>query len=179
MNELTIDLKNYPQDAPVFYRTAVRAIIRRGDRYLMIYSRKYGDCKFPGGGQEQGETNMDTLLREVREESGRDVKPETAQMYLLVHERRMGMLGDVLDMNSFYYICEVSDEIHEQNLQDYEVDEEYEVLWMTLTEALRYNKHADLHEKTPWVARETAVMERLNGPCPFPHAAKSGKATEC
>lgn len=162
MNALTIDLQNYPQDAPVFHRTAVRGIIRRGDRYLMIYSRKYGDCKFPGGGQEQGENHIDTLIREVREETGYDVLPETAQAYLLVHERRMGMLNDVLFMDSYYYFCDAADEIHAQDLQDYEIDEEYEVLWMTLPEAISFCECADAkQEKTPWIHRELTVMKRL------------------
>lgn len=161
MKELTIDLHNYPEDAPVFRRTAVRGIVQHGDKYLVIYSNKYGDCKFPGGGQEQNETNEDTLIREMREETGRDVLPETVQEYLLVHERRMGMLGDVLFMDSYYYFCDVAEVQHEQNLQDYELDEDYEVLWLTLDEALNCNKHTDLQEKTPWVEREMTVMRRL------------------
>ena len=162
MKEITIDLHNYPEDAEPYRRIAVRGIVRRGDRYLMIYSSKYGDCKFPGGGQEQGENFIDTLIREVREETGYDVLPETAQAYLLVHERRLGMMGDPLFMDSYYYFCDAADEIHAQDLQDYEIDEEYEVLWMTLPEAISYCECADVKQEiTPWIHRELTVMKRL------------------
>ena len=161
MKEMTIDLHNYPEDAEPFLRVAVRGIVRRGDKYLMIYSSKYGDCKFPGGGQDPGETNEETLIREVREEAGYDVLPETVQEYLLVHERRLGMKGDPLFMDSYYYFCEVGEAQHPQNLQDYEIDEEYRVLWLTLSEAVAINKTVTQYELTPWVERATAVKQRL------------------
>lgn len=94
VKELLLDLHDYPENAPVFRRTAVRGIARRGDRYLVGYSRRYGDCKFPGGGKEKSESNTDTLLREMRGETGCDVLPETVQGYLLLHERRKGIYGD-------------------------------------------------------------------------------------
>ena len=161
MKEYTLDLRNYPENAPVFHRTAVRGIVRRGDTYLMIYSHKYGDCKFPGGGMEQDETHIDTLIREMREEAGRDVIPGSMQEYAVVHERRMGLMGDVLFMDSYYYFCDVTDEEHAQELQDYEIDEEYEVRWLRLRDAIERNRRANQPEKTPWEQREILVMERL------------------
>lgn len=161
MKELTIDLQNYPADAAVFHRTAVRGIIRRGDNYLLIDSKKYGDCKFPGGGAEAGETRTETLMREVREEAGRDVLPETVREALLVRERRLGARGDVLFMDSYYYFCEVSDTVHPQQLQGYELDEGYEVVWMTLADAIARNEKISGQAKTPWVLRETTVMRAL------------------
>lgn len=161
MKELTIDLQNYPADAAVYRRTAVRGIIRRGDKFLLIYSQKYGDCKFAGGGVEQGETLTDTLIREVREEAGRDVIPDTVREALLVKERRMGARGDVVFMDSHYYFCEVSDTVHPQQLVDYEREEGYEVVWLTLAEAIARNEQVMGHPQTPWVLRETTVMREL------------------
>lgn len=161
MKELTIDLHNYPADAEIFRRTAVRGIIRRGDKYLLIYSHKYGDCKFPGGGAEAGETLTDTLLREVREEAGRDVLPETVRGALLVRERRLGTRGDVLCMDSYYYDCGIGDAVHPQQLQGYELDEGYEAVWLTLAEAIARNEKISGQAETPWVLRETTVMRVL------------------
>ena len=160
MEEVTLDMHNYPADAKQVSRKAVRGIVRRGDRYLMIYSRKYGDCKFPGGGQESGETNLETLIREVREETGYDVLPDSVREYLLVHERRRGMMHDLMCMDSSYYFCEVGDEVHPQDLQDYEIDEAYEVLWLTPAEAIARNEKAN-PEIAVWAARETFVLRRL------------------
>lgn len=161
MKTLTIDLQNYPDGVQVRRRTAVRGVIRRGDSYLLIYSPKYGDCKFPGGGVESGETHEDTLIREVREEAGYDVLPETVCDLLLVHERRMGARGDALFMDSYYYLCEVGETVHPQQLEDYERDEGYEVMWMTLAEAIAHNERVIGQSKTPWVLRETIVMREL------------------
>jgi 8-oxo-dGTP diphosphatase len=53
-------------------RTSPRAIIRRGDLYLVVrYRDSIGDWfVFPGGGQEHGEDLHQTLAREVEEEIG-------------------------------------------------------------------------------------------------------------
>ncbi len=161
MDEITLDLHNYPENAERHERTAVRGIVRRGGRYLMIYSRKHGDCKFPGGGRETGETLADTLFREMREETGYDVLPESLREYLTVHERRVSIHGDLLCMDSHYYFCEVGDTVHGQQLQDYEIDEDYEVRWLTLSEALCCNRAVDQADSTPWIQREITVLERL------------------
>lgn len=45
--------------------------------FCMMHSKKYNYYKLPGGGIEPEETLEDTLIREVREESGLIVKAET------------------------------------------------------------------------------------------------------
>ena len=87
IRELTLNLGDCTEEGSVYKRIAARGIIRRDDKYLAIYS-KYGDYKFPGGGREAGEELEDTLLREVQEETGCRVIPESIGDYLLVHERR-------------------------------------------------------------------------------------------
>jgi 8-oxo-dGTP pyrophosphatase MutT (NUDIX family) len=58
----------------MIYRESVRGIIRRENEFLMVYSSKEGDYKFPGGGVDKGETYKDALIREIREECGGIVK---------------------------------------------------------------------------------------------------------
>ena len=165
MRELTVDLHDYPADAKIYRRTAVRGIVQRGGKYLFVYSRKYGDCKFPGGGMEPDETHADTLIREMREETGYDVLPDTLRACLLVHERRKGLFGDLLCMDSYYYCCAVGDTVHPQKLDASERDEDYEVCWLTLAEAAARNKAADA--QTTWVQRELAVLKYLNADSPL------------
>ena len=165
VKELTVDLHDYPEHAKIFRRTAVRGIVARGGRYLFVYSRRFGDCKFPGGGMEQHETHADTLIREVREETGYDVLPESVGACICVHERRRGLYGDLLCMDSYYYFCAVGDAVHPQKLDAYERDEGYEVRWLTLAEASAYNEAALQNDRTTWVQRERAVLQYLAENC--------------
>ena len=78
MRELfVIDRKNYNPNGSVGKRPSVRGIIFRDGKIAMMHSVKYNYYKLPGGGIEPGETMEETLVREVREESGLLVKPET------------------------------------------------------------------------------------------------------
>lgn len=158
--KLEIDLKNYDENAPVFYRTAVRGVIRRNGKYLMIQS-KYGDYKFPGGGMEEGENRIDTLAREIKEETGFDLLPNSAEYYGTVTEKRRGEYGDILCMDSHYFFCEVSETAGERNLDEYEEEYDYNAVWLTLGEALeKIGNEADI-DKCPWQKREVEVMKML------------------
>ena len=50
-------------------RYAVRGVIHYGNKLLMVQTNR-GDYKFPGGGKEEGETDQEALLREIKEETG-------------------------------------------------------------------------------------------------------------
>lgn len=167
--DITIDLKNYSEENPIFKRTAARGIISKGDEYLLIFS-KYGDYKFPGGGVDRGEQLEDTLVREVKEETGYQVIRRSIKKYGQVLERRKGQHGlplqgkeDVLVMDSHYYFCEIGAEAGSRNLDDYEKEYDYQIVWMTLPEAIKKNKQMKNLNNCPWVIRETKVMEGLLG----------------
>ena len=72
-----IDTKDYDPKGPAFVRPSVRGIILRDGKVAMVHSLKYDYYKFPGGGIEAGETRPQTLIREVLEESGLQVRPES------------------------------------------------------------------------------------------------------
>lgn len=157
---LTIDLKNYSSESTVFKRTAVRGIIRKGKLYLMIFS-KYGDYKFPGGGMEEGEALEETLVREVQEETGFRVIKSSIEEYGTVLERRKGVYEDLLEMLSHYYFCDVEDEAVSRNLDEYEKEYDYRIVWLRLQDAIERNKLMTDLENCPWVVRDTKVMELL------------------
>jgi bis(5'-nucleosidyl)-tetraphosphatase len=46
------------------------AIIFYGDKFLLIYSKKHGHFSFPQGHRENGENLNQTVLREIKEETG-------------------------------------------------------------------------------------------------------------
>jgi len=47
----------------------------------MVRSQKYGEYKFPGGGIERNETHAEALIREVMEETGYRLLPESINEY--------------------------------------------------------------------------------------------------
>lgn len=160
IKELFLDLKDYDESMRVYRRRAVRAIVRKGDKYLIIHG-KYGDHKFPGGGMKEQEELLDTLARELLEETGFVLKPDSAKDYILVHEKRRGIFNDFLDMDSWYYFCDIEDFIFEQKLDDYEKEYGYQVEWMDLSEALLKNLAVVKKDSIPWIDREILVMKEL------------------
>ena len=160
MEDLVLDLKNYNKDGSVFRRTAVRGIVDRDGRFLVIYS-KYGDYKFPGGGREVGETLEETLIREVQEETGYLVIRESIKEYIKVQEKRKGALEDILEMDSIYFLCNVETEIGERNLDEYEEEYDYQVEWLPLDEIIRRNESIKDYENIPWIVREILVMKTI------------------
>lgn len=161
MQEKIIDLNNYIENGTVFRRTAVRGIIRKDGKFLLIHSMKYGDYKFPGGGKHDDEELPETLAREVQEETGFRVKPDTATVYMKVTERRKGDPDDLLEMISWYYLCDVAEEQGDRNLDDYEAEYDYRVEWMTLEEAIAANEKVSQLDAVPWVVREKEVMQQI------------------
>jgi ADP-ribose pyrophosphatase YjhB (NUDIX family) len=49
-----------------FYRQAVRGIVTRGQHILLVYTERYDDFSFPGGGVDEGEDLVVALKRELR-----------------------------------------------------------------------------------------------------------------
>lgn len=159
--ELFVDLQDYVEGGTVFKRTAVRGIVRKDGKYLVIYG-KHGDYKFPGGGMEKGENLQDTLIREVKEETGYSVIPESIRECILVHEKRKGDTDDLMEMASWYFFCDVNDEKGTRNLDEYEKEYNYQTAWLTLEETIAENKAVTNYENIPWIVRETMVMREIN-----------------
>lgn len=160
MREIVIDMKDYDKNGSIFNRTAVRGIVEQNGKYLMIHG-KYGDYKFPGGGMEAGETLEQTLLREVKEETGYRVIPESIREYVKTNEMRKGCPEDLMIMKSYYYFCQVEESAGAREMDDYEMEYGYQAGWITLEEAIAGNERVDDYDKLPWVVRELLVMREL------------------
>lgn len=136
-----MDRKDYNADGKVYARPSVRAVISRGEEVLLMYSKKYGYYKFPGGGIEPGESHADALAREVKEESGYSVKPETIEEYGRVLRRERGEKGpdEIFEQENFYYFCEVEDNPGSTKLDAYEAEEGFTPCWVQPFEAHVHN----------------------------------------
>ncbi len=158
--DIIIDLNNYSSDSPLFRRTAARAIVSRDGKYLLVFS-SYGDYKFPGGGREENEELEDVVVREVQEETGYQVIRESITEFVTVLERRQGKHGDLLEMESHYFLCDVGPRCGDRRLDPYEEEYGYEVVWLSLPEAVSRNRLVKDFDACPWVIREVRVMEKL------------------
>lgn len=129
MRELfDMDLKNYDPDIKHFVRPSVRGIVIQNGKIAMVHVRKYNGYKFPGGGIDPGEEQLETLIREVREESGLIVIQESIREYGFVHRVEFHEeYGDVFDQMNYYYLCETREQIVKQDLDSYEQEAGFEL----------------------------------------------------
>ncbi len=164
-----IDKKDYKENGTVGSRPSVRGIILAGDKLAMIYSKEYGYYKFPGGGIDKGESHMETLIREVREEAGLLVIPESVQEFGYVHRVQKGSWEDIFVQDNFYYYCRVEDEKTAQELDDYEAKEEFTLEYVSVEDAIRENEKALATTLvgdefyTVMIEREVKVLQLLKG----------------
>lgn len=157
----TIDTKDYDPNGTVEVRPSVRGIVIREGKVLLMHSLKYDYYKFPGGGMEPGESRTDTLLREVREESGFAVEPDSVRAYGLVRRRSKGKHADLFLQDNFYYFCDISDAVG-QSLDDYEAEERFTPEWVTPARAIEVNRFHDHRGRWGIVQqRDSRVLERL------------------
>ncbi len=158
-----IDKKDYDESWEHSVRWAIRAVIFRDGRLAMVYSRRDGYYKFPGGGMEQGESHVDTLVREVREEVGLSVIPSTiAELGMVTELKKSDCFGNtVFRQNSCYYLCDVGEDVTSQHLDDYEAAEGFCLRYVTVEEAMGVNALCESEENIRIAQRENRVLELL------------------
>ena len=141
-------------DPPPKVRESARALVIRDGKILLTYEANIDNYMSPGGGVEQGETPEECCIRELREESGYEVK--TVERFVTVNEFSLGTL-----YISNYFICEVTGEC-EQSLTPTEIYHGVCPRWLPLNEAIAIfstypEKPAD---KASLYLREYTVLNR-------------------
>lgn len=172
-------------------RTAVRGVIHYQNKILMVQTNR-GDYKFPGGGMEEGETEKETLLREITEETGyTDIHigvkiGETFEQNIDTEDPE-----SYFQMKSCYYECWLMSDKRAPGVQDdYEEKLGFHGTFVTVEKAYQSNlsllkreqkKMHDFLQKAyiaqmdqkikeqvtfapeiPWLERETQVLYKLN-----------------
>ena len=161
MRELAVyDYKNYIENGTVGRRPSVRGIIIDKGKLAMVHSLKYDYYKFPGGGIDSGESYLDALVREVSEETGLIVIPESVKEYGVVLRKDKGKIEDLFIQENFYYFCDVEKEVLNQKLDDYEAEEKFVLEWIDPKDAIAANLSDDRKNKAPDAERQKHMMER-------------------
>lgn len=157
-----LDTKDYDPGGVPFVRPSVRGILIRGGKIAMVHSLKYDYYKYPGGGIEPGESLEDALIREVAEEAGLSVIPESIREYGLVHRVQKSDRADFFIQDNYYYLCDAKDAVQPQHLDDYEAEERFTLEFVEPLHAIRTNRQKDHGPKDPiMLEREARVLEML------------------
>ncbi len=159
-----IDLKNYDKTGKAFKRPSARAIIIKNNKIYMVHSLVYDYYKFPGGGIEKDESNIDALIRETAEEAGLVVIKDSIKEYGYVHriQKAKDEGYSMFIQDNFYYLCDVENKVINQNLDDYEDFEKFTLELVDPRIAINANRNSDHGPKNKeMIEREAKVLEIL------------------
>jgi len=150
--------------AKSFIRKATRAIVINGDNILLLYTKRYHDYSLPGGGIDEGESNIAGLIRELKEETGAH-NVQNIQEFGLYEEFRPWHKTDfdIVHMQSYCYICTIDDELLAPELESHEIDNGMHPIWHNIYDAISHNEHtiANSEKKGLSIDRETYLLKRI------------------
>lgn len=156
---LVMDEHNYEDGLEEICRVAVRGIIFVDGKLLMIED-SFGEVKLPGGGMEPGEEDYQVLIREVKEETGYDVIPESIMPFGEIEEKRLSVHEPMIwhQINRLYF-CDV---YPEKRLCEYSENEQkygFQQVFYTIEEALEKNEIMLENEgRQAWNQREYRTL---------------------
>lgn len=148
-----------------YKREASRAIVLDGENILLLYTKRYNDYSFPGGGLDKDEDKVEGLKRELEEETGAK-NIEVLDKYGYLDEFRPSRYEgyDYIHMISYFYICSIHKELGETKLEDYEIKNGMEAKWINIYEAIRHNKEIMKTKSDKMglsIERETFMLELI------------------
>ena len=160
-----IDLKDYEGCTKVFRRPSARAVILKGDKIALVYATEEKYYKFPGGGIHEDEDKKEALIREVREETGLSVIPGSIREYGSVLRKQKSEKADdtVFEQENYYYLCETEDTQGAQDLDEYEKDAGFMLVYADIDEAIKTNSlfTSDSKADEIMIDRERRVLEMI------------------
>lgn len=146
-------------------RQAAYGIIQPEQKILLLYTERYDDFSFPGGGIDKHEDLTSALKRELREEAG---------VTLASAPRHFGYTTELQPFwkpqwpkrfqTSHWFDCEITAEQLPPQMEDYEVNNGSRPVWTTLEEAIQHN-YSVLKAKPDSmglsIQRDTFILEQV------------------
>lgn len=121
-------------------RVSVKGIVFKDNKILLVKSDAIGKIWFPGGGKHKGETDIETLSREMQEETGYLIDLESVSEFGYAEEivNSTMNLGEVFHQISRYYFCQVKEQ-GSKHLDHYESNLHLQNVWLEPGEAIKLN----------------------------------------
>jgi 8-oxo-dGTP pyrophosphatase MutT (NUDIX family) len=154
-----LDSCGYNDDMPVIKRETVRGIVMKNGKIAMQKSSR-GEYKIPGGGIEGSENHFETLIRELKEEIGMIVIPESVKEIGEIIEVRCDKFESrkKFERHTYYYFCDVTEERYELELTDSEKAAGFECVWETPENIYKSNRNICRDE---YCIRDTLFIKML------------------
>lgn len=111
-------------------------IIIENNKILLVYEKRRNFWGLPKGHVEEGESELETAKREVKEEVGLDVEISTIKRYTLNY-----IIKEEIDKTSVFYFAKPKNEIIK--MQESEIEN---VRWCTFEEAIELLTFEDWKE---------------------------------
>ena len=148
-----------------FERVAARGIILKDSKILLLYTKRYNDYSFPGGGVDLQEDLATGLRRELAEETGaRNIEIISEFGYIDEYRPHYKTEYDLIHMKSYFYVCKIDASLDATKLEDYEVANGMSSVWIDVYEAIRHNKEVIAKQEDSMgfsIERETYVLEQV------------------
>jgi len=129
-----------------------------------MYTARYDDYRFLGGGLDQDKNKIIGMKRELIEETGAQ-NIHNIQPFGIYEEYRPWYKPDfdVVHIVSYCYTCDISKHLGESNLESYEVKNGMKALWINIHEAIVHNKKTmtNSNKKGLSIERETFLLELI------------------
>lgn len=152
-------------DGRILHRQAARAIVLKAQSILLLFTERYNDFSFPGGGLDAGEDLVAGLHRELGEETGA-TNIRVIEHFGIVEEFRPHWKPDfdLMHMTSHYYTCDVDLALGETRMEHYETDNGMRPVWVDLHDAIAHNRAVMQRQDARMglsIHRETFMLETV------------------
>jgi ADP-ribose pyrophosphatase YjhB (NUDIX family) len=127
-----------------------------------LFTERYHDYSLPGGGIDEGEDEIQGLIRELNEETGaqgvRNIQP-----FARYDEYRPWYKSDadVIHMISHCYTCEIDEKLGDTAYESHEVSNGMKPVWINIHQAIAHNEGviASSPKKGLSIERETYMLK--------------------
>ncbi|PKP79959.1 MAG: DNA mismatch repair protein MutT [Alphaproteobacteria bacterium HGW-Alphaproteobacteria-18] len=149
----------------ILTRRAARGIVLREMSILLLFTERYNDFSFPGGGVADGEDLIEGLRRELEEETGA-CNVRVRRDYGCIEELRPHWKPGfaLMHMTSHFYFCDTDPELRAPRMEGYELANGMRPIWVNLDEAIAHNRAVLARQEASIglsIQRETFMLEKL------------------